>query len=58
MQLIQTSGNAIAVLSDDLAIKGVDTETYVQDKAAAFAAESRNYYALLKVGTPFRYIIL
>ncbi|KAG2175605.1 hypothetical protein INT43_001252, partial [Umbelopsis isabellina] len=48
VQLIQTSGNAIAVLSDDLAIKGVDTETYVQDKATAFAAESRNYYALLK----------
>ncbi|KAJ2962669.1 hypothetical protein NQZ79_g2178 [Umbelopsis isabellina] len=44
----KTSGNAIAVLSDDLAVKELDTETYVQDKAAAFAAESRNYYALLK----------
>ncbi|KAH8550205.1 hypothetical protein BGW37DRAFT_76088 [Umbelopsis sp. PMI_123] len=48
VQLIQTAGNAIGVLSDKLVTDEATGEQYVQERAAAFANESRSYYALLK----------
>ncbi|CAO3661143.1 unnamed protein product [Umbelopsis ramanniana] len=48
VQLIQTAGNAIGVLSDKLVTDEATGEQYTQDRASAFANESRSYYALLK----------